>query len=401
MLSQEEALDRILSTVTPLPSQRVPLEEALERFAAESLRARISLPSFDNSAMDGYAVRAADTKSTAPIQVVAEQAAGVSHHFTLPENSAIRIFTGAPMPDGADAVIMQEDVSLVNGGEQISCIEPVEVEENVRLTGCDLCIGQRIIESGDKLTAGRLALLASQGLRDISITDQPRVVIITTGDELVAAGASLQEGQIYNSNGIMLQSLIRETGCGDVTRLHLKDDLKQTTEALRQCLAEFDVIILSGGVSVGDHDYVKPALQALGIAPDFWRVAVKPGKPLLFLESQKADESASYLFGLPGNPVSSYVTFLLFVRPALLKLMGAGHTHLHLRNVQAMLAVAQSNKGDRPHYLRGYYLDGIFTPQGMQQSHALFALSQTNALLRLEAGQNLEAGMTANVLLLP
>lgn len=399
MLTEQEALARILATVQPLAAQRLPLMEAHQRFASKNIQATIPLPGFDNSAMDGYAVRAVDTRSSEPLGIAAEQPAGVSRHLSLEPHHTIRIFTGAPMPEGADAVIMQEDVTVDAAKNSIICTEPVEHGENVRLTGCDLCIGQSILQRGDRLTASRLGLLATQGLSEVEVVHQPRVGIITTGDELIPPGQPLQAGQLYNSNGIMLQSLLRQVGIEQITVQHVPDDLAQTTEALRQTTKEQDVVILSGGVSVGDHDYVKPALLGLGIKPDFWRVKIKPGKPLLFVPVPREDGTFSYLFGLPGNPVSAYVTYLLFVRPALLKLMGAGDPHLSLTQVRGELTLPQQNKGDRPHYIRGHYHDGKFTPQGLQQSHAIFSLAKANALVRLEPFAEMKTGDEVSVLL--
>lgn len=399
MLTEQEALSRILASIHPLPAQRFCLIDAHQCFAAKNLQASIPLPGFDNSAMDGYAVRAADTQSQTMLRITAEQPAGLSRRLTLEPQTAIRIFTGAPMPARADAVIMQEDVTVDAAQQGIVCKEPVEHGENVRLTGCDLCMGQSILLTGDLLTSARLGLLATQGLSEVEAVSKPRVAIISTGDELVAAGQPLKAGQLYNSNGIMLQALLRHVGIEQNTVRHVPDDLAQTTEALRQATRECDVVILSGGVSVGDHDYVKPALLGLGIKPDFWRVKIKPGKPLLFVPVPREDGSSCYLFGLPGNPVSAYVTYLLFVRPALLKLMGAGDRHLSLPQVRGTLTLPQQNKGDRPHYIRGYYHEGKFTPQGLQQSHALFSLAKANALMRLEPFVEMKAGDEVSVLL--
>ncbi|CAN5688983.1 hypothetical protein BH11VER1_BH11VER1_39090 [soil metagenome] len=399
MLTEQEALARILATIHPLPAQRLSLMEAHQQFAAKMLHAAIPLPGFDNSAMDGYAVRAADTVSAEPLRIAAEQPAGLSRRLTLEPHTAIRIFTGAPMPEGADAVIMQEDVTVDATRQTIVCKEPVEHGENVRLAGCDLCMGQSIIQRGDPLTSARLGLLATQGLSEVETVRRPRVAIITTGDELVASGQPLEAGQVYNSNGIMLQGLLRQVGIEQITVQHVPDDLARTTEALRQVTREHEVVILSGGVSVGDHDYVKPALLGLGVKPDFWRVHIKPGKPLLFVPVPREDGSIGYLFGLPGNPVSAYVTFLLFVRPALLKLMGASDSYLSLPQVRGELTLPQQNKGDRPHYIRGYYHDGKFTPQGLQQSHAIFSLAKANALVRLEPFAEMNAGDAVSVLL--
>jgi len=392
MLSESDALAHILTRISPLPPRRVPLAEALHAFAHRAVHATVPLPGFDNSAMDGYAVKAEDTRTHSPLRVMAAISAGEAATDRLEKGCAIRIFTGAPMPEGADAVIMQEDVRLAGDGTQIVCNEPVERGENVRVVGCDLCVGQKIVGAGEKLTPARLATLAAQGLAETEVAEAPRIAILTTGDELTEPGSPLTRGMIYNSNATLLDGLVREH-CPDarLTVRHVKDDLALTTEALRELTAAHDFVLLSGGVSVGEKDFVKPALEALGIPAEVWGGKVKPGKPLLFAQTP-TEAHACHVFGLPGNPVSVFVTFQLFVRPALLKAMGADAAELALLEATAAAAGAMKNPGDRPHYLRGRYEHGRFTALGAQQSHALFGLSQANALMRMEPGQQIAAG---------
>jgi molybdopterin molybdotransferase len=392
VITEDEALAHILESVKPLPPRRVPLTQARERFAARDIFARLALPVFDNSAMDGYAITAGSRRPGQGQRVIGEQPAGVDRKLRVAAGEAVRIFTGAPMPEGADAVIMQEDVR--RDGSEIFLNAEVEPGEFVRRRGSDLSEGQKILEAGERIRPQTLALLAAQGLAEIDVGGAVRAAIITTGDELVQPGGSLGAGQIYESNSTLMGALFDKCGASIAAVEHCADDALAIEAALRTGL-EHDVLVIVGGVSVGARDLVKPALTSVGAQTDLWRVSVKPGKPFLF---GRAGQCA--IFGLPGNPVSAFVTFLLFVRPAILRMMGAREGELSLPTSEAQLAEEVQNRSDRPHYVRGRVAHGKFTPVGRQESHALYGLSRANALLRVPPHEIFPSGNTVPILIL-
>jgi len=397
MISETEARDKILSALRPLPPRNMSIFDALDHFAAADYFARLPLPMFDNSAMDGYAVitsdcppgriRPAADKRGARLRVIGEQPAGVDRKLRAAKGEAVRIFTGAPMPAGADAVVMQEDVT--REGDEIVVNVDVDPGEFVRTRGCDLSEGQKIIGQGERLNATKIGLLASQGFGEVNVGSEVRAAIISTGDELAKPGEKLQPGQIYDSNLPLLQSLVRQFGAAVALAEHCRDNSESLRKTL-QAAAQNDVLIVTGGVSVGEHDLVQQTLRDLGAKIDIWRVAIKPGKPFLFGQLGNC-----FVFGLPGNPVSAFVTCLQFVRPAMLKMMGA--VDLDLPRVPAKLTVELTNESERAHYVRGRLENGNFAPVCRQESHALFGLSQSNALLRIESGELLKAGAIVSV----
>lgn len=391
MISESVARAKILNATRPLPARKISLLEALDRFVAEDYGARLPLPMFDNSAMDGYAVIAGDCKRRARLRVIGEQPAGVDRKLRVSKGTAVRIFTGAPMPAGADAVLMQEEIT--RKGNEIVINVDVAVGEFVRNRGCDLSEGQKILSKGERIDATKLALLASQGFTEVVVGGDVRAAIVSTGDELAKPGDKLRPGQIYDSNSVLLQGLVQRCGAVAAGTQHCRDEADQLRSAFRST-AESEIMIVTGGISVGEHDLVQSSLRDIGAKIDIWRVAIKPGKPFLFGSLGKC-----IIFGLPGNPVSAFVTFLQFVRPAILKMMGA--RDVDLPELPAKLTADESNESERPHYLRGRFQDGTFTPIGRQESHALFGLSESNALLRIEIGESLKAGQTVSIQVWP
>ncbi len=386
MLSLEAARDQILARLTPLPVGPVPLRDAHGRFLAEPLIAPLDLPRFDNSAMDGYAVRAVDVASagqTQPVvlRLVGRSSAGDAAPAPIGPGTCSRVFTGAPLPPGADAVVMQEDTRIsADAPDHVAVLDPVKPWENVRFQGEDVKSGQPVLPIGESLTAARVGLASALGVGTVAVRARPRIALLATGNELVEPGQPCSPGQIYESNRAMLTPLIeRAGGIPEILPL-VPDSLADTTAALAAAWSRNDAVITSGGVSVGDYDFVKPALEALGGTLELWKVAVKPGKPFVF-----GQWNGKYLFGLPGNPVSALVTFVLLVRPALWRWQGARQVEPHRYWVTAGEAI--QNRGDRRHFVRAQLDEaGNARPAGPQASHLLGSMAAADGLLDLPAG---------------
>ncbi len=318
MLKPDEAIGRILAQISPMPTERTPLLAAQGRALQVAQNARFELPPWDNSAMDGYAVRASELPGTLPVSGI--MAAGVSPDAELAVGTCMKIMTGAPVPRGADTVVMRENVE--EGTSVATFSEAPILGRHIRRAGEDISADSELLPAGSRLGPGELAILAAQGIAEIPVCRRPRVAILSTGDELVPLGATPSDAQIISSNSTTLAAQIREAGGIAVDAGIVPDTLQATVRALRS-LADYDVLLTSGGVSVGDFDYVKEAYETIGVSMDFWKVAVKPGKPLAFgTRAIPGSDRTQLVFGLPGNPASSLVSFEIFVRPALRKLLG-------------------------------------------------------------------------------
>jgi molybdopterin molybdotransferase len=401
MIPLEEALERMLAGVTPLPVEQVPLEAALGRVLAEPLVSRLTLPPWDNSAMDGYAVRAADVhgasrRSPRALRVVGESAAGHASEATVEPGTAVHILTGAPLPAGADAVVPVEATSADGG--TIEIYEPTTVGRHIRRTGSDLRVGYPLLDAGQPLTPVALAVAAAGGHATLPVHRSPRVAVLATGDELVEPGAQLGPAQIPDSNSVGLLGQAREAGAQVRSLGIATDTLDDVLDRLRSALDWADVVVVSGGVSVGTHDVVKEALSTVGQL-DLWRVAVQPGKPLAFARANDV-----LLFGLPGNPVSSFVTFELFVQPVLRRLAGFDDA-TGREIVRARLTDEVKKDPSRRAFLRvrlqANGRDGSWQASlaGGQGSHVLSALAAADGLAVVPEGYDgLPAGAEVDVI---
>jgi molybdopterin molybdotransferase len=347
MISVEEALDRILDRISPLGTERVDLLSALGRVLAEPVVAHLNIPMWANSSMDGYAVRSQETETATPerparLAIAGRIPAGSAAQRPLGPGEAIRIFTGAPLPSGADSVVPQEDVGVE--GSELAVPHPVSPGAFVRPVGEDLRVGETVLSPGAQVGPAEIGLLATLGRSQVEVYRQPRVAIVSTGDEIVDLGGALGPGQIPNSNTYSLMAQVLEAG-GVPQNLGVAPDRLDAIEERFRWGLSLDVLISSAGVSVGDYDYVRDALTRLGAELHLWQVAMRPGKPVTF-----GTAAGRPIFGLPGNPVSAMVTFELFVRPSLRKM--GGHTQLRRPQVLARAAAPIPNPGRRRGYLR-------------------------------------------------
>ena len=395
MLNYEEALAQILDQVRPLPPAQTPLAEALGLMLAEDLIAPHDLPPFDNSSMDGFAVRAADIAAIpAVLQVQGEIAAGSLSVPALTPGMALRIMTGAPVPEGADTVVPVEDTAVRADGIEFQ--EEADLGQNIRRAGEEVKTGTVVVPRGSALRPAAIGMAATVGHAEVRAFPRPRVAILSTGDELVEPPTPLKYGQIYNSNVYALAAQVEEAGGVVTQRLHARDTPEALRDAFDAC-AGADILITSGGVSVGEFDYVKAVFAERGTV-DFWRVAIRPGKPLAF-----GQWGQTLFFGLPGNPVSSMVTFELFVRPALRKL--AGHSELNRPIVKARLTEKAEHSPGRRSYQRaimtGQPGDYSVRTTGAQGSGMLGSMVAANALMVLpEETESLSPGTLVDVLVL-
>jgi molybdopterin molybdotransferase len=400
MLTVEEALNKILSHVEPLGSEKVSILEALGRIITENINAPRDIPPLDNSAMDGYALKSEDIRNASlenrvRLEVIEDLPAGFISKKVIQRGQAIRIMTGAPIPGGADAVIPVEDTER---GDGIALVfNPVPPGANIRKAGEDVKKGDRIISAGDLVRPAEVGMMASVGRSFITVFQRPLVAILCTGEELVDVDGALDEGKIISSNSYTLAAQVKDCGAIPV-QLGIAKDQKEDIETKLQQGLRADVIISSAGISVGDYDFVKDVLKNLGMEMVFWKVAMQPGRPLAF-----GTIRGKPVFGLPGNPVSSMVSFEQFVRPSLLKMMG--HRQLFRPVIEAILKEEITKKAGMRQFIRASVsLKGnqyIVTTTGEQGSGILKSMVKANGLIVIPEGQEIvRAGEKVKVQLL-
>ncbi|KQY88562.1 gephyrin-like molybdotransferase Glp [Pelomonas sp. Root1444] len=381
LIPLDDALATLLAQIEPLVgTETLATADARGRVLAADLVSPVDVPPEDNSAMDGYALRAADAGALLP---VTQRIPAGSVPAPLPPGEAARIFTGAQVPQGADTVVMQEITELVDGRLRVT--QPIQPGQHVRRRGEDVRTGSVVLPAGTRLDAVSLGLAATAGAAQLTVTRRPRVALFSTGDELVMPGEPLPPGAIYNSNRFTLRALVEGLGCEVVDLGIVPDQLDATRAALREAASRADVILTSGGVSVGEEDHLRPAVQAEGRL-DLWAIAIKPGKPFAYGRVRDA-----HFVGLPGNPVSSLVTFLVLVRPALLKLQGA--TRLAPRGYRLAAGFDWPKPDKRREFLR-VRLDeaGGLAMFSNQSSGVLTSAFWADGLLDNPAGQAIKIG---------
>lgn len=388
MIALDEALETTLSRAWALPEETVPLQTAVGRFLAQHLRALNESPRFDNSSVDGYAIRAADTEGASPevprvLRLLGTAAAGNPWTGKLPAGFAVKMMTGAPVPAGADAIVMLEDTRAEDADTVI--LRPARVGDHVRRQGEEFHTGELLLHAGTLVTPPVVSLLASLGLSCVTVRRRPRVAVITTGTEIVAAGEKLGPGQIYDANREGVLAALRSLGIQPVLIDRCPDDLETLRGQLREAFQNAEVVITTGGVSVGDFDHVCEAAFSMGLQPVFWKVALKPGKPTFFGTFPRTEGADGLFFGLSGNPVGALLSFQQLVRPVLERMMGASRTR-ELR-LSARLTASLTKPAGRLELVRGRLCSkgGVWEvePISARGSHMIVGLARADCVLHV------------------
>ena len=396
MLPLSQALEQMLNQLpSPTGMETLPIHQASQRICAENVVSPINVPSFDNSAMDGYAVRLADLQQSMTLSVAGKAFAGAPFEGEWTAQSAVRIMTGAMIPQGADAVVMQEDVQ-VNDDGSVTFTSLPKLGQNIRRIGEDVKLGDVVLQQGALLNAVSLPLLASLGIENVTVFPRLKVAVLSTGDELVPVGQLLQVGQIYDTNRFTVKLLLEKLNCEVLDFGILPDNEAQFEKAFLEAQKQADLVITSGGVSVGEADFTKHILEKVGKI-NFWKIAIKPGKPFAFGKLEKA-----WFCGLPGNPVSALVTFYQLVQPAIAKLSGYSQWKAPMR-LPVIAATNLKKAPGRLDFQRGFYQLNAqgqieVQPVGFQGSHLFSSFVKSNCFIVLEQERgNVVAGETVTI----
>jgi molybdopterin molybdotransferase len=388
MIQVDKALSIIAENSIKMPVRKVKVNKSLGYILAETVYAPIAMPPFRQSAMDGYAFTHSENKQ---YDVIGISQAGDNDKHKIKDSQAIRIFTGAFVPDSVDTVVMQEHVTV--DGDSITIDKMPEPNANVRAKGEQVNEGDIMLEKNTLLTPAGIGFLACLGIREVSVYSKPKVAILVTGNELVQPGKKLKLGKIFESNSIMLQAALETTGIKKVKVFRVKDDLKATKKVLKKLLEKYDMILVSGGISVGDYDFVKEALLKNGVEELFYKINQKPGKPLFF-----GSKEEKLIFALPGNPASSLTSFYVYVLPALKKMMG--FEDIHLKRIVRKLSTAVINTTGKTLFLKALYDETHVSVLDSQSSAMLNTFATANSLLFVPYDST-EIKKEENVILLP
>ncbi len=398
MIPFEKALNLVIIYTPTLPSYKKDIYEINSEILAENIRAKVDLPAFSNSAMDGFALRAEDTRSVpAPFKIKGCIRAGDTPSVKVGKGEACKIMTGAPLPVGADAVIMVEDTE--EDKTEVLIKKSMKKWENIRLKGEEIKKGRLALKTGTCLNPAAVGFLSAMGWGKVRVFRAPRVALLFTGSELVRPGRKLEAGKIWESNSALLNAVLAEVNIKPIFLGIAKDNMADLEERIREGLKSSDVLLISGGISVGEYDLVQEILLKLGIQKIFWRAAIKPGKPTFF-----GRKGNTLVFGLPGNPASVLVTYLQFVRPAIQKMKGQKDMLLEER--EAILEEKLKKKPGRAHFLRGVFQEkngtAFVKSAGLQYSHILESFSKANCLIFLEEGKKFfKSGERVKIQILP
>jgi len=393
MISVKEALQRIDENTTNSSTIFIRIEQAINRVLVNPVMAGIDLPPFRQSAMDGYAMNLSQLRSlNGRIVIKGENRAGTVEVPKLKPNTAIRIFTGSFVPDGADIVVMQEKVSVQDDQIEVVDVEALKKGMNIRNSGEEINKGDIALEAGAVVNAGTVGLLSSLGIQEIEVYSQPTIALLITGDELIGPDQNLNPGELYESNSMTLISASRSLGFNIEKVIKVKDDYRSTYQEIKNLTGRYDVILTSGGISVGDYDFISRALNELNVKEIFYKVKQKPGKPLYF-----GKKDNSYYFGLPGNPGSALTCFFIYVFPLLNKLKGKkGSLPFCFAKLESEVEI----KGDRTQFLKGFFNGETVQILSGQSSFMMRSFSKANCLVEMVNGEYL-AGASVKIFLLP